>query len=351
MTVGKTIKIHLKEGSSNSLFIAEMFNWTGKVIVVPRAQLLKLSERDDVKQTGLYILAGQELYERRIKECAYIGESANVWTQLNQHNDDPDKDFWDQTFIIVSKDNNLTQAHTRYLESCLAELVHRNGKATLTNDTHPPLPQLSESDTDDIHYFLEQIKILLPVLGFPFVSTVASSEPPVQTLPLAKPLEQTSSSAEPLKTQQWTQLPKPTPKVYYQLVNRNSGKVLSIANESTSDGAKAVQYDNHQGTNQQWQIVDTDDGYYRLINRNSDQVLEVLYSSTSNGGTVDQWSNNGSPTQQWKLISKDNGYYTLVNRNSGLLADVFGASTENSAEIIQQTGSGDASQQWSLSSV
>jgi hypothetical protein len=43
------------------------------------------------------------------------------------------------------------------------------GRATLDNGTAPPLPQISEPDVADMEYFLEQMQMVLPVLGFTFL--------------------------------------------------------------------------------------------------------------------------------------------------------------------------------------
>jgi endo-1,4-beta-xylanase len=42
---------------------------------------------------------------------------------------------------------------------------------------------------------------------------------------------------------------------WYVLVNRNSGKAVEIQGASTADGANVVQYTDHGGGNQQWQLV------------------------------------------------------------------------------------------------
>lgn len=174
---GKTVKIYLKEGTPNSLLIVEIFNWTGKVLVIPRSQLFQLKDRSEVKQTGVYVLVGQDLDEP-LKEHVYIGESDNVWERLNKHDNDSSssKDFWTRTIIVVSKDENITKAHARYLESKLIDLSYRAGRANLTNGTKPPETPLPESDKDDMDYFLEQVQMLLPVLGFSFAQSIPSSE-------------------------------------------------------------------------------------------------------------------------------------------------------------------------------
>ncbi|WP_232320810.1 RICIN domain-containing protein, partial [Micromonospora rifamycinica] len=53
----------------------------------------------------------------------------------------------------------------------------------------------------------------------------------------------------------------------YVLVNRNSGKALDVYNLATNDGARITQWTRNDGSQQQWQFVDSGGGYYRLKSR------------------------------------------------------------------------------------
>ncbi|MEO1185901.1 MAG: GIY-YIG nuclease family protein, partial [Cyanobacteria bacterium J06636_27] len=149
----------------------EIINWTGKVIVAPRSQLPELATRNEAKRTGVYILAGEDP-ENSIKERIYIGESDNVFKRLTDHNKDDNKEFWTRTVLIISKDENLTKSHIRYLESKLIQLAQQARRGTINNSTAPETPSLPESDTADMEFFLSQVQMLLPVLGFTFALPV-----------------------------------------------------------------------------------------------------------------------------------------------------------------------------------
>jgi hypothetical protein len=45
------------------------------------------------------------------------------------HNSKEAKDFWERTVVIVSKDENLTKSHVRYLESRLIKLAQEARRA------------------------------------------------------------------------------------------------------------------------------------------------------------------------------------------------------------------------------
>jgi uncharacterized protein DUF4357 len=165
---GRTIRLFLVDGSPSSILTAEIMNWTGHVLYGPRTRIADLLKRDEVKRTGLYLLVGQSP-DNPLQSVVYIGESDNVRQRLLQHNIDESKDFWDFVCVITSKDQNLTKAHVRYLESRLIDLVKDEGRAELRNVTNPDFGYLPEADIADMNYFSEQLRVLLPSIGLEFL--------------------------------------------------------------------------------------------------------------------------------------------------------------------------------------
>ena len=98
----------------------------------------------------------------------YVGEGDNVLTRLTKHEGDEARDFWTRTVIVTSKDENLTKAHVRYLESRLIQIITQANRAVLDNGTAPLAPPLPEPDVADMEFFLAQVLLVLPVLGFAF---------------------------------------------------------------------------------------------------------------------------------------------------------------------------------------
>ncbi|MFI9816318.1 RICIN domain-containing protein [Saccharothrix variisporea] len=129
----------------------------------------------------------------------------------------------------------------------------------------------------------------------------------------------------------------------YRIVNRNSGKPLAIAGNSTADGAKAVQ----QTGNATW-TISTAQSAYTLRYTTSGKLLDVNASSATVGLQLQQWSANGGTNQQWYLRPTGDGYYTIVSQSSGLLADVYAASTSDGAQVVQWTANSGLNQQWQL---
>lgn len=138
------------------------------------------------------------------------------------------------------------------------------------------------------------------------------------------------------------------PNASYVLINRGSGKALDVYNLATNDGARITQWTRNDGTQQQWQIVDSGNGYYRLKSRLSGKVLDVYNWSTANGGAIVQYTDYNQSNQQFRLQDVAGGYVTLISRHSGKAVEVQGASTADGANVVQYTSWGGANQQWAL---
>ena len=154
-----TIRLFLPRGDAKSLRTAEISNWTGKAIAAPRTELEELLQREELEKAGIYILSGVDPLSGSPR--AYIGEAEVIRDRLKQHKG---KEFWVSAVIFVSKDENLTKAHVRYLENRLLVEATKVGRFTLEQN-QPGGSRLPESDREDMEVFLSHIRQLLPVLG------------------------------------------------------------------------------------------------------------------------------------------------------------------------------------------
>ena len=175
MNPGRSIRLFLVDGTPNGLLTAEIMNWTGHVLTGPRSKLAELVQRPECGRTGVYFLVGPDP-ENNLRFKVYIGESDDVAKRLKQHNR-PEasegttggKDFWEKVCLVTSKDQNLTKTHVKYLESLLISIANQVGRCELLNGTAHDYGNLPESDRADMAFFLEQIRTVLPVLGFDFL--------------------------------------------------------------------------------------------------------------------------------------------------------------------------------------
>ena len=170
-----TIKLFLPRGDAKSLRTAEISNWTGKAIAAPRTELDELLAREELEKAGVYILIGSDPLTNAAR--AYIGEAEVIRDRLKQHKT---KEFWVSAIVFVSKDENLTKAHVRYLESRLLTEAAQIGRFTLEQNQAGG-SKLPESDREDMEVFLARIRQLLPVLGSdilaPITQATAKAQP------------------------------------------------------------------------------------------------------------------------------------------------------------------------------
>ena len=141
MKFGKTIKIFLIDGDPNGRMSCELSNWTGKAYKIPRIKIKNCSDRDDLTGTGVYLLFGKNEDD---KDQVYIGEAETILKRLNQHL--TQKDFWNETIVFVSKDENLNKAHIKYLENRLHDIAKSTGRYLIENANTPTQSSISESD-------------------------------------------------------------------------------------------------------------------------------------------------------------------------------------------------------------
>ena len=162
-----TIKLFLVHGDPRRLRTAEISNWSGKAVAGPRSELERLLLRDESQQSGVYLLTGvdPETGDRAV----YIGEAERVKDRIRAH---LERDFWNQIVYFVSKDENLTKAHTRYLEGRLISQARDAGRAGVINSQSSG-SKLPESDREDMEVFLEKVNQLLPVLGVELLVAVS----------------------------------------------------------------------------------------------------------------------------------------------------------------------------------
>jgi hypothetical protein len=160
MKFGKTIKIFLIDGEPNGRMSCELSNWSGKAYKIPRIKVKDCSDRNDLISTGVYLLFGKD---EEGKDLVYIGEAESILKRLNQHLNQ--KDFWNETIVFISKDENLNKAHVKYLENRLHDVALSAKRYKVENSITPTQSSISESDRAEMEEFIENIKMLVNTLG------------------------------------------------------------------------------------------------------------------------------------------------------------------------------------------
>lgn len=176
MPYGKSIELFLVNGTADSLITAELSNWNGKAIKIPRIEVTSC-KREDITQAGVYFLFCKE---DDGSDSVYIGEAENVKDRLIQHLRDyqaeKEKYYWSTAVIFVGRD--LNKALIRYLENRFVEIA-RNSKRyiVLTKNTYRNTV-MKESQIAVMEEFIDNVKILINALGYKLLEPFSQVESP-----------------------------------------------------------------------------------------------------------------------------------------------------------------------------
>ena len=161
-----TLKMFLVYGDPKRLRTVELSNWTGKAVAGPRSEFDRVIAREESFKSGVYFLTGVDPDTN--KSVIYIGEAECIRDRVKSH---LTKDYWNTIVFFISKDENLTKAHIRYIEGRLIESAKEIGRAGVINGQGSG-SKLPESDREDMEVFLDKVYQILPVLGIEsFVKT------------------------------------------------------------------------------------------------------------------------------------------------------------------------------------
>ncbi len=164
MKNGELIELFLVNGTYESLVVAELANWNGKALKIPRVEVSSCT-REDIKDVGVYFLFCEDPDGTL---SVYIGEAENIYERLLQHIRDhkagKEQFYWNNAVAFLGKD--LNKASIRYLENKLVSIAKMNGNyKVLTKNTYQNTV-IKESTKSTLEKFIDNLKLVLTALGY-----------------------------------------------------------------------------------------------------------------------------------------------------------------------------------------
>ena len=180
MAYGKSIELFLVNGTADSLIIAELSNWNGKAIKIPRIEVSSCN-RDDITQAGVYFLFCKE---DDGSDSVYIGEAENVKDRLVQHlrdyQSEKEKYYWSTAVVFIGRD--LNKDLIRYLENRFVEIARASKRyLVLTKNTYRNTV-MKESQIAVMEEFVDNVKVLINALGYKVLEPFAQADPSNDTV-------------------------------------------------------------------------------------------------------------------------------------------------------------------------
>lgn len=131
---------------------------------------------------------------------------------------------------------------------------------------------------------------------------------------------------------------------HFIILNEMNGNCLDVSDARCEDGAGIIQFPPNRQNNQQWMLVEKENGYFEIVAKHSGKALDDGHFSKKDGGLVHQWSRHGGKNQQWKLKPAGDGCFYIKSKVGGLFLD---AAYDNKT-VHLWTFHGGGNQKWRL---
>ena len=180
---GKNINMFLMDGTPTGRIKCTIANWTGVAYKIPRNELERCKNRDDLKQSGVYFLFGAS--DETGKPVAYIGQAGNrkngegILNRLLEHKRNSDKDYWTDAVVFTTSNNSFGPTEISFLENKFCKLAIDANRYEVKNGNDPSAGHITEEKESEMEEFVEYASIIMGTLGHNIFEPV--TEAPVDT--------------------------------------------------------------------------------------------------------------------------------------------------------------------------
>ena len=168
-TRGKSINLFLMDGDASGRMKCTLANWTGVAYKIPRTELDKCKERDDLKQSGVYFLFGTS--DETGKGVVYIGQAGarkngeGILNRLMEHKRNPEKDYWTEAIVFTTSNNSFGPTEISYLENRFCNLAVVANRYDVKNGNDPTPGNITEEKESEMEEFIDYAKVIMGTLG------------------------------------------------------------------------------------------------------------------------------------------------------------------------------------------
>lgn len=166
---GKSINLFLMDGDATGRIKCTLANWTGVAYKIPRTELDKCKERDDLKQSGVYFLFGMS--DETGKNVVYIGQAGarkngeGILNRLQEHKRNPEKDYWTEAIVFTTSNNSFGPTEISYLENRFCNLAVNANRYDVKNGNDPTPGNITEEKESEMEEFIDYAKVIMGTLG------------------------------------------------------------------------------------------------------------------------------------------------------------------------------------------
>ena len=179
---GKSMNVFLMDGTANGRIKCTIANWTGISYKIPRTELDKCKERNDLKQSGVYFLFG--ISDQTGESIVYTGQAGarkngeGILNRLLEHKRNPEKDYWTEAVVFTTSNNSFGPTEISYLENRFCRMASEAKRYIVKNGNDPTPGNITEEKESELEDFIENAKIVMGTFGYkifePLISVIIS---------------------------------------------------------------------------------------------------------------------------------------------------------------------------------
>ena len=181
MAKSTLVNLILIDGTANGRIKCKINGRTGIIFKIPRKDLSKCKEHDELKFDGVYFLLGEDK--------VYIGQAGSrkngkgILNRLNEHDRNPDKNFWTEAIIFTTSDNSFGSTEISWLENKFCNMAIKAARYVVDNGNDPSPGNITEEKEIELEDHATFAELVLGAIGYKIF------EPKKISAPIVKPID------------------------------------------------------------------------------------------------------------------------------------------------------------------
>lgn len=165
----KSVNLFLIDGDARGRVKCTLRNWTGIAYKIPRTELEKSKDREDLSQSGVYFLFGKD--ESDESGVVYIGQAGvrqngeGILGRLFEHRRNEEKNYWNEAIVFTTSDDSFGATEISYLEHQFVRMAKEAGRYTVKNSVLPNMGNVREEIEAEMQEFIENAVTVMGILG------------------------------------------------------------------------------------------------------------------------------------------------------------------------------------------
>ena len=185
MAKPKNINLFLLDGTADGRIKCTISNGVEIIFKIPRKDLAKCNDRDELKHGGIYFLLG----ERDELKLTCIGQAGkNLFEQLNEHDREADKNFWTEAIVFTTTNNSFGATELLWLENKFCDLAKNVERLVVKKGSFATPVNVTEEEVSDFESHADFARLVLRAIGYKIFEPLPTVEPTkIEPLPTVEP--------------------------------------------------------------------------------------------------------------------------------------------------------------------